>query len=94
MAKKSKIKTPEWILKGHDSEERYEKTKSKTGKKLGKTFKIRRCPQCNSDEVRVVVGEDSKGLWECNKCKWRGEDIKEEELNEEEFFKYLDKKGD
>ncbi len=93
MAKKSRVQTPAWILEGYDSREEYEKAKGKiSNKKSGKTFKIRRCPDCNSDEVRVVVGEESKGLWECSKCNWRGKNIKEEELNEEEFLRYLDKK--
>jgi len=57
-----------------------------------KTFKIRTCPKCNSDDVKVVIGE--KGVWECHKCKWKGKDIDEKELTEDEFMKYLDEKGE
>lgn len=88
MAKKSKIQTPDWILKGE---------KPKAEKKKEKTFTIRRCPKCKSDSVRVVLGEDegkTLGQWECGKCSWTGKDVKKEELNEEEFMKYLDEKGE
>ena len=92
------MKTSDWILEGFDSEEEYNKAKGiKIKKKSGKTFKLKRCPKCKSDEVSVVVGgEEGKGSkgWECKKCKWKGEDIKEDELSEEEFMKYLDKKGE
>jgi len=84
MAKRNKIQTPDWILKG-------EKGKV-VKKKTGKGFKIRRCPKCNSDEVSVVIGDI--GVWECPKCKWKGDKIKIEELEEEEFMKYLDEKGE
>lgn len=85
--KKSKIQTPDWILKGEEPE----KTK-----KSGKTFKVRRCPKCNSDNVNVVVGAEAEqpGMWECKDCGWKGKDIKKEELTEEEFLKYLDEKGE
>jgi hypothetical protein len=68
-------------------------------KKSGKTFKLRRCPKCESDEVGVVIsGSDSETgggkEWECRKCKWKGKDIKEDELSEDEFMKYLDEKGE
>jgi len=75
-----KLKTPDWILKGG----------KKPKKNTGKTFKIRKCPKCGSDEVGVVIGE--VGMWECRKCKNKGKDFKEEELTEEEFMKYLDEK--
>ena len=84
MAKKSKIKTPDWILKGDEEK--------KTEKKKGKTFRLRRCPECNSDELGVVIGE--VGLWECRKCGWKGEKVKDEELTEDEFMKYLEEKGE
>jgi len=92
------MKTPDWILEGYDSEGDYDKAKGiKTKEKKGKTFNLRRCPECNSDEVRVVVGgEEGKGSkgWECKKCKWNGKNIKEDELSENEFMKYLDEKGE
>ncbi|MFW5846791.1 MAG: hypothetical protein ACOCUU_01405 [Nanoarchaeota archaeon] len=98
MAKKSKVSTPEWILEGYDSKEDYEKSKGITKKKKkGKTFKIKECPKCKSDKVSIVVGnkegKEAK-TWECKKCDWKGEDIKEKELNEDEFMKYLDEKGE
>ena len=106
------MKTPDWILEGFDSEEEYNKARPqqarsdssgsrakglKIKKKSGKTFKLKRCPKCKSDEVEVIVGgEEGKGSkgWECKKCKWKGNDIKEDELSENEFMKYLDKKGE
>ncbi len=65
----------------------------------GKTFKIRECPECNSDDVGVVLsGSDSEegggDSWECHKCKWKGTDINEKELTEDELMKYLDEKGE
>ncbi len=78
MPKKSKITTPDWVLKG-------EKPPAKN--KAEKTFKIRECPKCKSDNVVVVLtGEEGsdedellatsskrgqgkgKGEWECRKC--------------------------
>lgn len=92
------MKTPDWILEGFDSEEEYNKKhKIKTKKKEKKAFKIRRCPKCNSDDVSVVLGFDEgkgKGEWECKKCKWVGRNVKEDEVSEEEFMKYLDEKGE
>jgi len=100
MAKKNKLKTPDWILEGYDSEEAYNKAKGITSKKKkGKTFKIRECPKCGSDDVGLVLsnkeGEEGGGKdWECHKCKWRGYDIKEQELTEDELMKHLDKKNE
>ncbi len=108
---KNKLKTPEWITKGYDSEADYNKAKGiDNKKKTGKTFKIRKCPKCDSDNVCVVVGKkarqeaeplatssklgQSKGEWECKKCGWKGKDIKQDEISEEEFMKYLDNKGE
>ena len=52
MEKKGKLATPEWILEGYDSEKEYmEKRGMKKSKKDEKTFKIRECPKCGSDEV-------------------------------------------
>ena len=84
---------------GHNSKEEYEKAKGiKTEeKKKGKTFKIRKCPDCESSRVGVVLGvEEGKGRgdWECNDCPWQGKDVVEMELNEEEFMKYLDEEGE
>lgn len=99
MAKKGKLSTPEWILEGFDSEEEYNKSKGvKSGKKKsGKTFKIRECPKCGSDEIGVIIGgEEGKGVkgWECHKCKWTGRQPEEKELTEDELMEYLDKKGE
>ena len=96
----SKMKTPGWILEGFDSEEEYNKKKGdssnlKKSKISGKTFKIRKCPKCDSDDVSVVLGFDEgkgKGEWECKKCKWAGRDINVREVSKEEFMKYLDGK--
>ena len=109
MAKKSKLSTPTWILEGYDSKADYKKSKGmkpkpkkkpakkKTPKKKPsnskKTFKIRKCPQCGGDSIKVVVGEKAKGLWKCKKCGWKGKEVNSEEVSEEEFLKYLDKKN-
>ena len=112
MAKKNKLSTPAWIMEGFDSEDAYNKSKGvKSEKKKGpssgspkalnsgsKTFKIRECPKCGSDEVGVdITGEECKGgecNWECRKCKWKGQDIVEKELTEKELMEYMDKKGE
>jgi len=117
MAKKNKLSTPDWITEGFDSKADWEKshgvsekkghprvypeTFSKKGLQGAKTFKIRECPKCGSDDVGLVLSNiDSEEAgstgkqWECKKCKWRGRDIVEKELSEEEFMKYLDEKGE
>ena len=99
MAKKSKLSTPEWILEGYGSEEEYNKKKGISKKKEGKTFKIRECPKCGSDDVGLVLSgsdaEEGGGKeWECHKCKWQGTNIKEKELTEDELMQYLDSKGE
>ncbi|MEK6833434.1 MAG: hypothetical protein AABY32_05280 [Nanoarchaeota archaeon] len=84
---KSKLKTPDWILKGKEKPNK---------QKEGKTFKIRECPKCKSDEVKVLLtGEERKnrGEWECRKCGWTGKNIVERELGEDELMEHLDKKG-
>lgn len=94
MPKKNKLSTPEWIKEGYDSKADWEKAQGKkVGKSgSGKTFKVRRCPKCNSDKVKVVVGAEGSevGMWMCEACGWKGKDIVKEELNEEEFMAYLD----
>lgn len=99
MAKKGKLSTPDWVLEGYDSEEDYNKAKGIKTKKNEKTFKIKVCPKCGSDEIKLVLSnldsEESTNTgkeWECKKCKWHGEKVNEKELTEEEFMKYLDEK--
>ena len=68
---------------------------AKAGKE--RTFKLKVCPKCKSDKVGIVlVGEERKSAkeWECAKCKWKGKEIDEKELSEDEFMEYLDKKGE
>jgi len=65
--------------------------KKKSTKKQ-KTFKIRECPKCANNDVGIAIGKI--GIWECKKCGWKGRDIIEKELTEEEFMKYLDSKGE
>jgi ribosomal protein L37AE/L43A len=102
MAKK-KLSTPDWILEGYDSPAEYNKAKGivkergnrddlKVRSSGSKTFNIRECPKCGSDDVGVVVGE--VGIWECHKCKWKGAEIIEKELTEDELMKYLDERGE
>lgn len=90
--KKGKLSTPDWVLEGFESKVAYEASKGVKKKKAGKTFKVRRCPECSSDEVGVSLGD--VGVWACRKCNWKGSDVKEEELSEDEFMKYLDDKGE
>ena len=102
MAKKGKLATPDWILEGYDSEADYNKAKGLDKKKKDeKTFKIRECPKCKSDDVGIVLsGSDSEEEsntgreWECHKCKWHGTNIIEKELTEDELMKYMDEKGE
>jgi len=95
MVKKEKLSTPAWILEGYDSPAEYNKAKGiDNKKKTGKTFKIRKCPKCNSFDMVVVTGEEAVGLWRCGKCGWEGKDVEWEELTEEEFMKYIDEKGE
>jgi len=97
---KNKLKTPDWVLEGYDSEADYNKAKGISDeKKKGKTFKIRKCPKCGGDDVGIVLinsdSEEGGGKeWECRKCRWKGKDIQEKELSEDEFMKYLDNKGE
>jgi len=99
MLKKKKLETPAWIKEGYDSLEEYNKSKGITEKKKSKTFKIKECPKCESDDVCLVLSnsdaEEGGGKeWECRKCKWTGENIKIRELDEDEMMKYLDEKGE
>jgi Zn ribbon nucleic-acid-binding protein len=95
---KGKLATPDWILEGYDSKADYEKAKGLASKKKsGKTFKIRECPKCKSDDVVVLLtGEEGKGSrgWECKKCGWQGHNVQEKELTEDELMEYLDSKGE
>jgi len=100
---KSKLKTPDWVLEGYDSPEEYAKAKGKPQKekKDNKKLKIKVCPKCGEYDVRIALSnldseeESNTGKqWECRKCKWIGENIKDKELTEDEFMKYLDEKGE
>ena len=54
------------------------------------------CHNCNAKmaKTKVMIQGMPVRAWECKKCKWTGKDVKETELNEEEFMKYLDDKGE
>ena len=76
-----KLTTPDWILKGEKAQKK---------KKQGKTYKVKKCPKCGSTEVHIVlVGEEGKKPenWECGACKWKGRNVEEKELAEDEFLK-------
>ena len=64
----------------------------KTSKTKEKKFVLKLCPKCNSDDVGVVIG-GQMGMWECRKCGFRGPSLLEKEMNEDEYFEYLDNKG-
>lgn len=94
--------SPEEYAKAHGTSKKkktgYSQVQSSSSESQtkGKTFKIRKCPKCGSSDVSVVLtGEEGKGTgeWECKKCGWKGKNVEEEELNEDEFMKYLDEKG-
>lgn len=98
-----KLSTPEWILEGYNSKEEYDKVKGKKveKKEKGKSYKIKICPKCKSDKVRIKLSnmdfeeESNTGKqWECKKCNWIGGDIQEKKLTEDEFLEYLNKKGE
>ena len=99
---KSKLSTPDWIREGFDSKADWEKKHGvKKKAKEGKTFKVKKCPKCGSYDVEIVLSnldseeESNTGkTWKCKKCKWTGSNVKEEELTEDEFMKYLDEKGE
>ena len=100
---KSKLSTPDWIREGFDSKADWEKAHGLGKKKKGaeKVFKLKVCPKCGSYDVNVVLSnldseeESNTGkMWECKKCKWKGKDVDEKEVNEDEFMKYLDEKGE
>ena len=95
-----KLTTPDWIKEGYDSPAEYAKAHGKTVKKKpeGRTFKVRQCPKCGSEDVGVVLsGSDSETgggrEWECKKCKWKGTNIKQTEMSEDEFLNYSQKIG-
>ena len=95
MAKKSKLKTPDWITEGYDSPAEYNNDRGiKKKKKSGKIFKIRECPKCGSDDVGIVLVGEGGGKadsWECRKCKWKGREVEKKELTEDEMMEYLEK---
>ena len=81
----------------HDSSPMGVAKEKKKGAKKGNTFTLRECPKCGGNDMEVVLGgsegKGSKG-WQCRKCKWNGTNVEEKELTEDEFMKYLDKKGE
>jgi len=57
------MKTSNWILEGYDSKADWEKAHGvKDDKKKGKTFKIKVCPKCGSDNVGLVLSNSDAGL--------------------------------
>ena len=100
---KGKLATPDWIKEGYDSPAAYAKAhgQKEPEKEKSKTVKIKVCPKCESHDVAITLSnldfeeESNTGKnWECKKCKWKGSDIKEKKLTEDELMKYLDEKGE
>jgi len=93
---KSKLSTPAWVLEGYNSKEEYDKKKGiKKEKKKEKSYFVKTCPECGSNNVKIILtGEEGKGRgeWECYKCKWKGKDIEEKEVSEDEFLKIMEEK--
>lgn len=93
-----KLATPEWVMEGYDSKAAWEKSKGISKKKeTGKIFKIKECPKCHSDNVGIILSnsdaEEGGGKeWQCLKCRWKGKNIIEKELNEDEFLKSMEEK--
>ena len=89
--KMGKLNTPDWIREGYDSKADWEKKHGVKKKEIkGKTFRVKVCPKCGSNDVSVVlVGEEGKKAdnWECKKCKWKGRNIEVKEVREDEFLK-------
>jgi len=95
---KGKLSTPDWIREGFDSKADWEKAQGKkpSGKKVGKSFKVKICPKCGSSEVKVVIDGKESGTpmrkdWECKSCSWTGKDIQEKEMNEDEFLEHMER---
>ncbi len=68
--------------------------KSGKHKKGEKNFTMKKCPQCGSYNIGVVLSgkdieeESSTGKeWECHQCGWKGEDPIREEVSEAELIK-------
>jgi len=97
---KSKLSTPDWIREGFDSKADWEKAQ---GKKVSKEkgsrtstgmFKIKICPKCKSSEVAVVIdGKEGEGKkdWECKSCSWKGQEIGERGMEEDEFLEHTER---
>jgi len=94
MPKKSKLSTPDWIKEGYSSKADYEKAKGIDKKKSeGKTFTVRECPKCKSNDIGVVIG-GTIGMWECRKCGFKSPSFLTMELGEDDFLKYMGEKQD
>ena len=100
-----KLATPDWVKEGFDSKADWEKKHKISGKKksakVDKVFKLRICPKCGSDDVQIILSnldseeESNTGkMWECKKCKWKGKEVDEKDVTEDEFMEYLDKRGE
>ena len=93
MAKKGKLETPTWIIEGYDSKADYEKAKglgkTKKAKKKEGEFRIKICHDCKGSDVNVVIGE--VGMWKCKKCEWKGSDIDEKSVSEDEYLELIEK---
>lgn len=97
LSSSSKLGQTKGVKTEKKTEDSGTKSQVSSSKQKRKTFTVRECPECESDDVGVILGgtegKGSKG-WECHKCEWTGTDIEEKEFTEDELMKYLDKKGE
>lgn len=91
-----KLETPDWIKEGYKSKEDWENKKGiKRKKEKGKTYKVKVCPKCGRSEVSIILGQEEgkgKSEWECKSCKWKGRNIEEKSMSEDEFLEHLEEK--
>ena len=85
------------MREGYDSKSDWEKAQGQKSSPAGekdKTFRVKVCPKCGSSEVKVVIdGKEGTGTkdWECKSCSWKGKDVSEKEMDEDEFIEHIER---